>query len=592
MAIKYLNSLNLGKNELQNARIQNLATAPSSPVEGQIYYNTGDNEMYYYDGTAWQSMAGDITSVTAGAGLTGGGTDGAVTLSISSGAITNAMLANSSLTVGAGNGLTGGGSIALGGSGTLNIGAGTGITVNANDVALDTTNDRNVDHSAVTLTAGAGLTGGGDITASRTFTVGAGTGIAVNADDVALSHLGLEALADPNADRILFWDDSAGATAWLSTSSASGLSLSGTTLSLSAIPNSSLTNSSVTYGAGNGLTGGGAVALGGSATFNIGAGTGITVNADSIELSGASSLTSTVLPKWDSGGELVDSLVSDDGSTVTISGNLTVSGTTTTVNTETINLADNIILLNSNEAGAPTQNAGIEIERGTSTNVQFVWDETGDRWDFGASYDVRANAFIGDLEGNADSATIWANARTITLGGDASGSVSIDGSSNVTLTVNVDGVQANSVALGTDTTGNYVATVTTSGALNGSASSEGAALALSVDTATTAQVGVVELATNAEAVAGTDTARAVTPAGVQAHHESKSFASSVGNGVDTDIVVTHNLNSTDVIVQVFEVASGANVFTDTIRQDANNVQLIFAAAPATNEYRVLIYDLR
>ena len=587
MAIKYLNSLNLGKNELQNARIQNLATAPSSPVEGQIYYNTGDNEMYYYDGTAWQSMAGDITSVTAGAGLTGGGTDGAVTLSISSGAIINAMLVNSSLTVGAGNGLTGGGEIALGGSGTLNIGAGTGITVNANDVALDTTNDRNVDHSAVTLTAGAGLTGGGDITASRTFTVGAGTGIAVNADDVALSHLGLEALADPNADRILFWDDSAGATAWLSTSSASGLSLSGTTLSLSAIPNSSLTNSSVTYGAGNGLTGGGTVILGEAATFNIGAGTGITVNADSIELSGASSLTSTVLPKWDSGGELVDSLVSDDGSTVTISGNLTVSGTTTTVNTETINLADNIILLNSNEAGAPTQNAGIEIERGTSTNVQFVWDETGDRWTTGSN-SIVAGGFIGDLTGNADTASAWESARTITLGGDASGNVSIDGSSNVTLTVNVDGVQANSVALGTDTTGNYVATVTTSGALNGSASSEGAALALSVDTATTAQVGVVELATNAEAVAGTDTARAVTPAGVEAHYDSKNHAEDVGDGSATSYAITHSLETLDVIVQVYEKSSGATVFTDVERTDADTVTLIFSSAPASNAYRVLV----
>ena len=587
MAIKYLNNLNLGKNELQNARIQNLATAPSNPVEGQIYYDTGDNEMYYYDGTAWQSMAGDITSVTAGAGLTGGGTDGAVTLSISSGAITNAMLVNSSLTVGAGNGLTGGGSIALGGSGTLNIGAGTGITVNANDVALDTTNDRNVDHSAVTLTAGAGLTGGGDITASRTFTVGAGTGIAVNADDVALSHLGLEALADPNADRILFWDDSAGATAWLSTSSASGLSLSGTTLSLSAIPNSSLTNSSVTYGAGNGLTGGGTVALGGSATFNIGAGTGITVNADSIELSGAASLTGTVLPKWDSGGELVDSLVSDDGSTVTISGNLTVSGTTTTVNTETINLADNIILLNSNETAAPTQNAGIEIERGTATNVQFVWDETADRWTTGSN-SIVAGGFIGDLTGNADTASTWESARTITLGGDASGSVSIDGSSNVTLTVNVDGVQANSVALGTDTTGNYVASVTTSGALNGSASSEGAALALSVDTATTAQVGVVELATNAETITGTDTGRAVTPAGVEAHHDSKNHAEDVGDGSATSYAITHSLETLDVIVQVYEKSSGATVFTDVERTDADTVTLIFASAPAANAYRVLV----
>jgi hypothetical protein len=67
---------------------------------------------------------------------------------------------------------------------------------------------------------------------------------------------------------------------------------------------------------------------------------------------------------------------------LTVSGNLTVSGTTTTINTETINLADNIITLNSNEAGTPSQNAGIEVERGSSTNVAFQWNETTDVWEY------------------------------------------------------------------------------------------------------------------------------------------------------------------------------------------------------------------
>jgi hypothetical protein len=67
---------------------------------------------------------------------------------------------------------------------------------------------------------------------------------------------------------------------------------------------------------------------------------------------------------------------------LTVAGDLTVSGTTTTVNTETINLADNIITLNSNEAGTPSQNAGIEVERGTSTNVALQWNETSDVWEY------------------------------------------------------------------------------------------------------------------------------------------------------------------------------------------------------------------
>jgi hypothetical protein len=80
---------------------------------------------------------------------------------------------------------------------------------------------------------------------------------------------------------------------------------------------------------------------------------------------------------------------------------------------------------------------------------------------------------------NSATASTWQNARTITLDGDLSGNVSIDGSQNVTLTATVAN---NTVALGTDTTGNYVATVAAGSGISVSGSgSETAAVTISID---------------------------------------------------------------------------------------------------------------
>lgn len=78
--MRFLTSLDLVKNELQNAVIQPLAVAPSSPKEGQIYYNSGDKIIYRYDGSNWGAVGVVYQQgSTTGAVITGLDNSGNVT---------------------------------------------------------------------------------------------------------------------------------------------------------------------------------------------------------------------------------------------------------------------------------------------------------------------------------------------------------------------------------------------------------------------------------------------------------------------------------------------------------------------------------
>lgn len=70
--MKFLNSFDLQKNELLNARIQNLAVAPTNPVEGQVYWNTQDKLMYLYDGSKWIDVGSTFELPIASADTLGG----------------------------------------------------------------------------------------------------------------------------------------------------------------------------------------------------------------------------------------------------------------------------------------------------------------------------------------------------------------------------------------------------------------------------------------------------------------------------------------------------------------------------------------
>ena len=80
-------------------------------------------------------------------------------------------------------------------------------------------------------------------------------------------------------------------------------------------------------------------------------------------------------------GQAVGTSASVTFANLTVTGDLTVSGTTTAINTTELMVDDNLVVLNSNVTAAPTENAGIEVERGSSANVSLRWNETSDKWE-------------------------------------------------------------------------------------------------------------------------------------------------------------------------------------------------------------------
>ena len=110
--------------------------------------------------------------------------------------------------------------------------------------------------------------------------------------------------------------------------------------------------------------------------------------------------------------------------TITIAGNLTVSGTTTTVASNIVTIGDALIVLNSDESGTPSHDSGHIIERGSSANVGFIWDESADEW----------AAINTDSTGTETGNVTISSYAALQVGGFSASSMSLGGVGVVTLT--------------------------------------------------------------------------------------------------------------------------------------------------------------
>ena len=385
MSRKFLVPIDLNNNELQNAVVQNLPSAPNSGnKEGRIYYDSNTHRLRYYGANgAWYDLAAGGTAAST-VTLTGDVT-GTANVNPTTGVITlSTTIAHDYVDSinGTANQIIVSGSGGTHSTPTLSL---------ADDVQINSS--LSIAQGAFTVDHAGNVHANGDLGIQGTLTVD--DTATFNGSSVFNSDVTLNSPLQVNSTANITGNVEIGGTLTID----GNLQLSGIEF-VSNYGNSILEDGSdLVISAGNGnivLNPDGSLVvnsdmsayavhtqtvINNNGTLNVQSNQSVDISADAINITGA--LT-----------------VNDDTefkTNVVIDGDLEVKGTLNAINKQTLDVADNQITLNSNWTGAPTQDAAIIVNRGTANDVSLLWSESNDQWQLtndGTNYHAVSRKFV------------------------------------------------------------------------------------------------------------------------------------------------------------------------------------------------------